>query len=87
VYKTVSEHFEEVVVNKYLNWFAKLSRMKKEESSYLYGFYSMFCWTCYLLVPFAKLVIPFFILGCYFVIKNQNRNQNFDGGSLYNRQQ
>ncbi|MFT5963695.1 MAG: hypothetical protein ACI9L6_000408 [Flavobacterium sp.] len=51
--------------------------MKKEESSYLYlVFFHVFIGVVIYAVPFtAKLYgYSIFILGCYFVIKNQNRN-------------
>jgi hypothetical protein len=51
--------------------------MKKEESSYLYlVLFHVFIGVVIYLVPFtAKLYgYSIFILGCYFVIKNQNRN-------------
>jgi hypothetical protein len=74
VYKTVSEHFSEaVVVNKYLNWLQNVNEKRRVIYLYLVLFHVLldllFIWFT------AKLyVIPFFILGCYFVIKNQNRN-------------
>jgi hypothetical protein len=89
-YKTVSEHFSEaVVVNKYLIGCKIVKNEKRRVIVSLFG--SIPCFVG-LVIWFHLLqncmVIPFFILGCYFVIKNQNRNnQNFDGGSLYNRQQ